>query len=379
MQASPFIDRWQNSGAAERANYALFLSELCDFLEVPRPNPAVADDSQNNYVFDRAVTFRHPTALSSLGFIDLYKRGCFVLEAKQGSEPSQPSLLPELPRRRGTAVRGTTGWDQAMLRARNQAEQYAKALPVDDGWPPFLIVVDDGYSIELFADFSGTGKAYVPFPDSLTHRILLEHLERQPIRDRLRAIWRDPLSLDPSRISARVTRDVAWYLANLARSLEEDHPAEAVAPFLMRCIFTFFAEDIHLLPRASFSNLLTSLRDDLSNFKPMVESLSRTMDTGGFSPILREHVLRFNGGLFESTEALPLNGNSSTSCALRQPPSGRMWSPPYSVRFWSGPLMNASAILWALTTRLVHTLNVSAFPLSWSRFARIGLTCRPPR
>ena len=31
------------------------------------------------------------------------------------------------------------------------------------------------------------------------------------------------------------------------------------------------------------------------------------MDTGGFSPILREHVLRFNGGLFESTEALPLN------------------------------------------------------------------------
>jgi hypothetical protein len=31
------------------------------------------------------------------------------------------------------------------------------------------------------------------------------------------------------------------------------------------------------------------------------------MNTGGFSPILREHVLRFNGGLFESVEALPLN------------------------------------------------------------------------
>jgi len=49
----------------------------------------------------------------------------------------------------------------------------------------------------------------------------------------------------------------------------------------MRCIFTFFAEDIHLLPRDSFSNLLTSLRDDLPNFKPMVESLWRTMDAGG--------------------------------------------------------------------------------------------------
>jgi hypothetical protein len=307
MPVYPFIERWQNSAAAERANYALFLSELCDYLEVPRPNPAVADDSENSYVFERPVAFRHPTGLSSPGFIDLYKRGCFVLEAKQGSEPPQPSLLFEAPHRRGTAVRGTTGWDQAMLRARNQAEQYAKALPVADGWPPFLVVVDVGYSIELFADFSGTGKAYVPFPDSLTHRIQLDQLEISLIRGRLRAIWLEPLSLDPSRISARVTRDVAVHLANLAKSLEQSHPAEAVAAFLMRCIFTFFAEDIHLLPHGSFSRLLDTLRDDLPNFKPMVESLWRTMDTGGFSPILRETVLRFNGGLFESIEALPLN------------------------------------------------------------------------
>jgi hypothetical protein len=127
MSANPFIERWQNSAAAERANYALFLSELCDYLEVPRPNPAVADEKQNQYVFERPVTFRHPSGLTSTGFIDLYKRGCFVLEAKQGSEAPEPSLLFEVPRRRGTAVRGTAGWDQAMLRARNQAEQYAKA------------------------------------------------------------------------------------------------------------------------------------------------------------------------------------------------------------------------------------------------------------
>jgi hypothetical protein len=272
----------------------------------PRPSPSVADNTQNDYVFERPVTFRHLTGLSSTGFIDLYKRGCFVLEAKQGSVAPEPSLLFEMPRRRGTAVRGTVGWDQAMLRARNQAEQYAKALPTSDGWPPFLIVVDVGFSIELFADFSGTGKAYVPFPDSLTHRIRLEDLETPAIRGRLRTIWLDPFALDPSRISARVTRDVAQYLANLARSLEQDHPAESVTPFLMRCIFTFFAEDIHLLPRDSFSTLLDSLRDNLSNFKPMVESLWQTMETGGFSPILREHVLRFNGGLFESVEALPL-------------------------------------------------------------------------
>src|ERR1035438_5998190 len=107
MPVNQFIDRWRNSAAAERANYALFLSELCDYLEVPRPNPAVGDPTQNNYVFEHPVTFRYPTGLTSVGFIDLYKRGCFVLEAKQGSAAPEPSLLFEMPHRRGSAVRGT--------------------------------------------------------------------------------------------------------------------------------------------------------------------------------------------------------------------------------------------------------------------------------
>jgi hypothetical protein len=72
------------------------------------------------------------TGLSTTGRIDLYKRGCFVLGAKQGSQAPEPSPLFEIPHRRGTAIRGTAGWDQAMLRARNQAEQYAKALPAPE-------------------------------------------------------------------------------------------------------------------------------------------------------------------------------------------------------------------------------------------------------
>lgn len=46
-----FLDRWVKSEAAERANYQLFLTELCDFLEVPRPEPTLAEDAQNTYVF----------------------------------------------------------------------------------------------------------------------------------------------------------------------------------------------------------------------------------------------------------------------------------------------------------------------------------------
>jgi hypothetical protein len=84
MPAHAFIQRWQNSGAAERANYQLFLSELCDFLDVPRPNPSVAANRENRYAFERQVTIRHPNGLTGS---DLYKRNHFVLDARQGSPP----------------------------------------------------------------------------------------------------------------------------------------------------------------------------------------------------------------------------------------------------------------------------------------------------
>ena len=53
--AAEFIRRWQASGAAERANYGMFLTELCDLLGVPRPEPTRPDDRDNAYVFERVV------------------------------------------------------------------------------------------------------------------------------------------------------------------------------------------------------------------------------------------------------------------------------------------------------------------------------------
>jgi hypothetical protein len=309
-QPIDFIPRWEASAAAERANYQLFLSELCDFLNVPRPNPTGADDEHNDYVFERRVNFRNVDGSTSTGRIDLYKKAAFVLEAKQGSNltpGSEVLVFPSPALRRGTAVRGTHGWDEAMLAARGQAEQYAKALPVSEGWPPFLVVVDVGYSFELYSDFSLTGKAYLPFPDSRNHRILFRSVTESAIQDRLRAVWLDPLSLDPSRRTAEVTREVATRLAALARMLERQFEPERVAGFLMRCIFTSFAANIRLLPQGGWLDLLQSLQNDVRKFPEMVSSLWQTMNQGGFSPILREHVLRFNGGLFESVEALPVD------------------------------------------------------------------------
>lgn len=285
-----FITRWQSASGSERANYQLFVHELCTLLELPTPDPAREDTRDNAYVFERRITFRHGDGTESPGFIDCYRRAAFVLEAKKVKQ----------------AV--GKGFDDALLRARGQGEQYARALPAAEGRPPFLLVVDVGNVIELYAEFTRSGATYTPFPDPRSHRIQLADLRDDATRQRLRAVWLDPLSLDPTRQSAKVTRDVSERLAVVARVLEAaGHAPEIVAGFLSRCLFSMFAEDVGLLPKRAFVDLLESLKDNPAQFIPLVGEVWRAMDRGEFSAALRFDLLRFNGKLFKNPQVLPLN------------------------------------------------------------------------
>jgi hypothetical protein len=309
-----FIARWSGTAQAERANYARFLDELCPIIEVPKPDPATG--AGGDYRYERGVAHREADGSSSNRRIDLYKRGCFVLEAKQsGAAPKQTPLfaLGEADRRAG--IRRSPGWAQAMLKAKGQAEGYARDLPAEEGWPPFVIVCDIGFCFDIYADFSGTGKHYAQFPDRENFRLYLDDLRRPEMRARLRAIWTEPLALDPSRERVRVTRDIAALLALLAKALEARHAPQHVAIFLMRCIFSMFAQSVGLLPSpTSFTELLEDCRKDPKAFLGLVGDLWRHMNAGGFSPALRATVRRFNGGLFAPgphgpAEPLPVDAN----------------------------------------------------------------------
>jgi len=308
-----FIERWQASGAAERANYQLFLTELCDIIGMGHPQPASENPHKNAYVFEKRV----PSAHGTTNFIDLYKRSCYVLEAKQGSDKqkrgqpvfSEAALQRKKQHKKGMAVRGSTAWDIAMEKARQQAQTYARSLPseeISNGRPPFILVVDVGNTIALYSEFSRTGGNYIPYPDPSSYRLKLDDLHDTNVRQLLRHVWDDPMSLDPSRRSAKVTQEIAARLAELAKSLEGSTDAETVAQFLMRCLFTMFAEDVGLLPKRSFTQLLDDIRLDPTSFKQMLEHLWATMDEGGFSVILRRKIPKFNGGLFADQTALPL-------------------------------------------------------------------------
>jgi hypothetical protein len=330
-----FLARWQASGGAEHANYGLFLQDLCDLLGVPRPDPTTDDPTQDAYVFERGVSFDDGAGKRSTGRIDLYKRGCFVLETKQGTDtPDQQAKAAKAElgqatgkRRKGHAVRGTAKWGQMVEAAREQALRYVRALPASEPRPPFVVVVDVGFSIDLYSNFAGVGDSYVPFPDSSKFRVLLPALADPATRAQLKLLFTDPQQLDPARLAAQVTRRLAGHLAGLSNQLEKaGHAPDVVAQFLMRCLFTMFAEDVELIPKKSFSKLLAEYADtaEARAYLPeALQSLWTTMDKGGFSPALRTKVRHFNGKLFHDATALPLNADQ---VALLQQAADADWT-----------------------------------------------------
>jgi Fe2+ or Zn2+ uptake regulation protein len=314
-----FIDEWRHTGGSELANTQSFINGLCRLIGVESPRGSRIDDVQNDYVFERRVFQDNGDDTASFGRIDCYKRGSFILEAKQGSEADRAAAergeddldlfgqTASARLKRGTARRGTPSWAKAMVQAKGQAERYAKALPADHGWPPFLLIADIGYCIEVYADFSGTGKSYAQFPDRSRYRIMLDDLRDPEVRDRLTAIWDAPASLDPAARAARVTRDIADLLATVARRLEKrGHTAERTSGFLMRLLFTMFAEDSGLIPEKSFTNLLKNQRTAPQHLEHQLAALWTAMDRGEFSPALGVPLRKFNGYLFKDRTAIPL-------------------------------------------------------------------------
>jgi hypothetical protein len=339
MELGEFIDRWfGREGGAERANYQMFLSELCQTLDLPIPDPK--GQGLENYVFEAPVKSQAVLGTKGTGRIDLYKKDCFILEAKQSQVKPGEAIPADAPEEALETVTDLFGniightaskskkaprYDRLMADARVQAERYALALPDNHKTPPFLIVADIGRSFELYFDWAGNGRGYSFFPDQQNYRITLDQLHDEKIRDLLRAIWTNPASVDPRLKAAEVTRDIAKRLSRVAEALElEQRGANPGAPdfalalgieetslFLMRILFCMFAEDVELLPKGSFTRFLDEARNKSDRWwQSGLNDLWQAMNHGD------EHnrfwnqgdalVRHFNGNLFSSAKVYNL-------------------------------------------------------------------------
>jgi hypothetical protein len=268
-------DKWAHVPASEQANAQSYLREFTEALGVHPPQPR-----GSGYEFEYHVHAIDRKGKDTVQRVDLYKRDHFVLEAKHTS--------------------GGKDAEKILRSAYPQAKGYAYDLP--DAPPPFLMVMDLARVLLVWPRVSGR---YDDYP--LARRFDLSALPDRPEDiDFLRAVWEDPASLDVRPRAAAVTRDVAERLAALAASLERrGYDQERVARFLIRCVFTMFAEDVQLLAGKPFQEAIQRYGDDPERFATVMAALWRAMDVGGVFGL--DHLRHFNGHFFRDAEVIPLS------------------------------------------------------------------------
>ncbi|MDQ2893809.1 MAG: class I SAM-dependent DNA methyltransferase, partial [Pseudomonadota bacterium] len=107
-------------------------------------------------------------------------------------------------------------------------------------------------------------------------------------------------------------------MAKIAKSLERRYDPKDIAEFLMRCLFTMFAEDIGLIEETEeekrvgvgpFEAMLERMVETPDYFPQALESLWKTMDEGGYAGEFGRPLKRFNGSLFKDRRALKLEAD----------------------------------------------------------------------
>lgn len=280
-------DRWSPAKPHERGSAQAYLIELCEAIGVERPRPP-----GSGYEFELTVDAVTVEGKESKNFIDLWKAGHFALEAKDDDKGKSNDLL--------------------LRRAFGQVRNYVAHTPGDA--PPYIMVLDVGRTLVVWDRWSGSYGGY-----AAGRRIDLPTLHERPDDVALlRDIWEQPSARDPRGRAQAVTTEIAGRLARLAALLEgRGIPQERVARFLMRVVFSCFAEDIGLLPQEAFRQTVVQagVNGSPEQFAAAVAGLWRAMDEGAFFGFLK--LLRFNGHFFREAhggpaEALPLTRDDLT-------------------------------------------------------------------
>ena len=263
MAPQEFIAKWRASELNERSAAQEHFIDLCRLLG--EPTPAEDDPSGQRYCFERGA--RKDTG--GRGWADVWKRHCFAWEYK--------------------------GKHKDLDAAFNQLRQYALALE-----NPPLLIVSDMARFRIYTNWTNSVSA--------VHEFTLEDLADAAVRDKLKWAMSDPERLRPGESRQALTERAATSFAALAQALRErGHDPQEVAHFVNRLVFCMFAEDVGLLPNDMFTRMLEHARSQPDDFADLARQLFGSMATGG--RVGFETVAWFNGGLFDSDDALALTRN----------------------------------------------------------------------
>lgn len=254
-----FIKKYSDTRLNERGGAQLHFIDLCDLLSVPRP------DGSETYRFEQPVL----KVAGGKGFADVFCEGRFGWEYK--------------------------GKGADLKKAYQQLLSYREDLD-----NPPLLIVSDMQTIELHTNFTGTQKQVIKWT--------LDDLKDGQRREQLRQVWLDPNSFNPSYRIEEATVAAVAALGKVSNALKDrNENPEMVAHFLVRTMFTLFAEDVGLIPTDTFKRLLEAAKRHPEDFQEMCQELFAAMKVGKKTVVGR--IPYINGGVFDDTSAPALTAN----------------------------------------------------------------------
>lgn len=260
MTPQDFIAKWRAVELKERTASQSHFIDLCHLLGLG--DPITEDPKGEWFTFEKGAS----KTSGGEGWADVWRRDCFAWEYK--------------------------GKNKDLDRAFAQLQQYAIALE-----NPPLLIVSDMDRIRIHTNWTNTVQK--------VHEIALEDLTDAATRDLLRDCFTNPERLKPQKTRQLLTEEAAERFATLALRLRaRGHDAQTVAHFVNRLVFCMFAEDVNLLPNKMFERMIKAARPKPESFQQHAQTLFAAMKTGGHVGF--EQVEWFNGGLFDSDDALPL-------------------------------------------------------------------------
>ncbi len=255
-----FVAKWSKSTLRERAGSQEHFIDLCRLIG--HPTPAEADPVGDTFTFEPGVEKQG----GKKGWADVWKRGCFGWEYK--------------------------GKHDNLEKAYEQLLLYRESL-----LNPPLLIVSDMEQIIVHTNFTNTVKQ--------TLTITLDDLLVPEKLSELRAVFFNPEAFKSAQTPEQVTEAAATEFAHLADLLRgKGAEAHEAAHFLIRLLFCLFAEDISLLPKDLFTELVNSTRKQPGAFADQLRVLFRAMTSGGWFG--SNQIRHFNGRLFDDDSVLEL-------------------------------------------------------------------------
>ena len=255
-----FVAKWGQVQLKETAASQSHFNDICALIG--HKPPVEYDPKGDTFTFEAHTD---KSGGQKKGFADVYFRDHFIWEYK--------------------------GPHADLIKAYQQLQLYRESLS-----NPPLLITSDLLTIYIHTNFNN-------YPRQ-THEITLDDILDGSGVEKLNWAFYKPEKFKPEKDQQQITKATAETFMAVANSMKdyqklsgETYTPEQLAHFLVRLLFSLFAEDMGLLPENLFTQIVNKHQDNYQDLQPVIQELFTKMRVGGTFGMWK--IRYFDGTLFD--------------------------------------------------------------------------------